>query len=144
MERTDINRRPPIAFLLILCSIMVISCKRNSGVPCTEEYRMLTISIKDSASNPVLLSKYFIKKSSTGEIIDFSKEDPYLDSINRIQGIYVICTDGQMGMTSKTGTEFEFHGILGMTEMVNEKYLIGNNECHITMLSGNTDLIISK
>ena len=104
------------------------------------EYRTLTISIKDTASRPVLLSKYFVKKTSTGEIIDYSKDD----SIDRTHGIYIVCTDGKMGITSRSGTEFEFHGILGTTEIVNEKYLIGNDQCHVKMLSGKTEIIISK
>jgi len=133
-----------IEFALIICPILFFSCKRDKGVICTTEYRMLTVSIKDMASNPILLSNYFVKKTSTGEIIDFSKEDHYLDSINRIQGIYFLCTDGEMGMTSLNGTEFEFHGILGTTELVNEKYLIENDECHVKMLSGKTEIIISK
>jgi hypothetical protein len=49
-----------------------------------------------------------------------------------------------MGMTSRSGTEFEFHGILGTTEIVNEKYLIGNDQCHVKMLFGKTEIVISK
>ena len=101
---------------------------------------MLTISIKDTVSKPVILSSYFVKETSTGEIIDYSKDD----SIYRIYGIYFVCTDGKMGMTSKNGTEFVFHGILGGVEVVNEKYIIGNDECHVKMLSGKTEIIISK
>ncbi len=130
--------------LLLIPLILFFACKRDNGVICTEEYRMLTVSIRDTASKPVILNKYFVKKTSTGEIIDFSKEEPYLDSINRIQGIYFVFTDGKMGMTSKDGTEFEFHGILGTTEIVNEKYLIGNDECHVKMLSGKKEIVISK
>ena len=133
-----------LVFLLIICPILFFSCNRDKDVICTMEYRILTISIKDTASKPVMLSNYFVKKTSTGEIIDFSKEEPYLDSINRIQGIYFVCTDGKMGMTSKSGTEFEFHGILGTTEIVNEKYLIGNDLCHVKMLSGKPEIVISK
>ncbi|MFH1296576.1 MAG: hypothetical protein ABIJ04_04800 [Bacteroidota bacterium] len=133
-----------IVFILIICPILICSCKRDKIIICTEEYSMLTVSIKDTASNPVILSQYFVKKTSTGEIIDFSQEDPYFDSINRIQGIYFVFTDGKMGMTSKNGTEFEFHGILGTTEIVNEKYIIGNDDCHVIMLSGKTEIVISK
>ena len=131
-------------YLLLIPLISFFACKRDNGAICTTEYRMLTVSIKDTASKPVILSNYFVKKTSTGEIIDFSKEEPYLDSITRIQGIYFVFTDGKIGMTSKDGTEFEFHGILGTTEIVNEKYLIGNDECHVKMLSGKTEIIISK
>ncbi len=125
---------------LITCHILLFSCRSDKGVMCTQEYRMLTITVKDTASKPVILSTYFVKKTTTGEIIDYSRED----SIYRIQGIYFICTDGKMGMTSKEGTEFEFHGILGTTEVVNEKYLIGNDACHVKMLSGKTEIVIPK
>jgi hypothetical protein len=133
-----------IAFILIIGPILFFSCKRNKEVICTMEYRMLTVTVKDSASKPVHLSQYYVKKTSTGEIIDFSREEPYLDSINRINGIYILFSDGKMGMTSETGTEFELHGISGTTEKVNEKYSIGNDQCHVQMISGKTAIVISS
>jgi hypothetical protein len=135
-----------IVILLITETLIFLSCMshKHDDVLCTTEYRMLTVTIKDSQSNPVILSDYFVKKTSTGEIIDFSHEDPFMDSINRVQGIYFLCTDGMMGMTSKSGTEFEFHGILDTTEIVNEKYLIGNDQCHVLLLSGQTTIVIKK
>lgn len=111
---------------------------------CTEEYKMLNISITDSSSHPVHLTTYYVKKVSTGEMIDFSKEDPYYDSINRIQGYYCVFTDGKMGMTAKSGTEFEFHGILNSVEIVNETYLIGNDGCHVKMISGKPVVVVAK
>ncbi|MEI7898364.1 MAG: hypothetical protein WCJ26_15105 [bacterium] len=75
-------------------------------------------------------------------MIDFSKEDPFFDSTNRVNGVYLLFTDGKMGMTATTGTEFEFHGMLGTQEVVNEKYLIGNDRCHVSMLSGKKDIIV--
>ena len=132
---------------MIIGSMFHLSCMRDyrhDDVLCTTEYRMLTVSVKDIHSNPVILSEYFVKKTSTGEIIDFSKEDPYMDSINRIQGIYFLSTDGKMDMISRDGTEFEFHGILDSTEIVNEKYIIGKDQCHIFMVSGQTEIVITK
>jgi hypothetical protein len=133
--------------LMIIGAMFLLSCMRNNkhdDVLCTTDYRMLTVTIKDSHSNPVILSDYFVKKTSTGEIIDFSKEDPFMDSINRIQGIYLLSTDGKMGMVSRSGTEFEFHGILDTTEIVNEKYIIGKDQCHIMMLSGQTSIVVTE
>jgi hypothetical protein len=126
--------------------MMVLSCMRNKHdyILCTTEYRMLTVTIRDLQSNPVILSNYFVRKTSTGEIIDFSQEDPYMDSINRMQGIYLLCTDGKMSMTSRQGTEFEFHGMMDTAEIVYEKYLIGNDECHVLILSGKTEIFITK
>ena len=129
---------------LLLLPVLYFSCKTDKGIVCTQEYRTITVSIRDAAAKPILLSLYYVKKTSTNEIIDFSMEDPLMDSINRLQGIYTVFTDGKMAMTSKTGTEFEFHGIQDSTEIVNEKYLIGNDECHVQLLSGKTEIIISK
>ena len=108
---------------------------------CTQEYRILTISVKDQASNPVLLDQYFVVKSSTGEMIDFSQEDPFTDSINRLNGIYTLMTDGRMEMTSRAGVEFVFHGRIGNAEIVNEKYIIANDACHVSLVSGKTEVI---
>ena len=132
---------------MIIVSMFLLSCareNRHDDVLCTTEYRMLTVTIKDSQSNPIILSDYFVKKTSTGEIIDFSKEDPYMDSINRIQGIYLLSTDGKMDMISRDGTEFEFHGILDSTEIVNEKYIIGKDQCHVFMITGQTEIVITE
>jgi hypothetical protein len=127
-------------------SMALLSCIRDKddGKMCTTDYRMITVAIKDLQSNPVILSNYFVKKTSTGEIIDFSMEDHYLDSINRIHGIYFLCTDRMMDMTSKNGTGFEFHGKSGSTEIADETYLIGNDECHVILLSGKTEIVITK
>lgn len=129
---------------LLLLPVLYFSCKTEKGVMCTQEYRTIAVSVRDAAAKPILLSQYYVKKTSTNEIIDFSMEDPLMDSLNRLQGIYTLFTDGKMAMTSKTGTEFEFHGILDSTELVNEKYLIGNDACHVTLLSGKTDIVITK
>ena len=132
--------------LFIIGSFMITSCIMNrhkkGDRPCTEEYRMLTISIKDSYSKPVILDDYFVKKTSTGEIIDFSGEDPFFDSVYNPQGIYMLFTDGKMYMTSVQGTEFEFHGTVDSAEVINEKYIIGNDGCHVMMLSGRPEIII--
>ena len=41
-----------------------LSSKSDKGIICTTEYRMLTISIKDTASKPVILSNYLLKKQA--------------------------------------------------------------------------------
>lgn len=134
-------------FFILLCLGLTVSCIPGSNdnyIACTEEYRMITVSIRDADAKPVVLSSYFVKKTSTGEIIDFAKEDPVTDSILKVQGIYIICTDGKMGMTSANGTEFEFHGFSGATETINESYIIGHDQCHIKLISGKTEIVLAR
>jgi hypothetical protein len=121
--------------------LLLLSCKQSHEVMCTMEYRMLTVSIKDSAAQPVILGSYFLKNTATSEVLDLSSQDPFADSINRIGGRYFICNDGMMGMVSTSGTAFEFHGMQGSKEVVNEPYIIGKDECHIRLVSGKTEII---
>jgi len=145
MKKPDIKKYAALLFIAGLA--VMFSCMKDSTgdmTVCTTEYRMIMVSVRDSLANPVILGNYFVKKTSTGEILDFAKEDPFADSIYRSRGMYIICTDGKMGMTSANGTEFEFHGFLGTAETVNEKYVIGHDRCHIQMISGKKEIVISK
>ena len=126
--------------LALIFSMIHYSC-RDKGIMCTEEYRMLTVSVIDSNSIPVNLGWYKVRKKSTGEILDFSVEDPYMDSINRLQGIYTIFTDGKMSMTTKEGMEFEFLVMQASLPVVLESYVIGKDDCHVLLRSGKTEII---
>jgi hypothetical protein len=140
------NTKPYVRIIIAMVFILSSCGMHHDGKQklCTTEYRMLTVTITDQQSDPVFLTKYYVKKTSTGEITDFSKEDPVIDSINRSHGIYFLCTDGMMSMTSVNGTEFEFHGILDATEIVNEKYIIANDECHVYVVSGPTHIVLTR
>ena len=130
--------------VLLFIAASLVSCRQNKQVACTEVYTMLTVSVKDSAANPVLLSSYFMKKTATGEIINFAGENPFIDSINRIHGIYTLFTDGKMGMTAEVGTRFEFHGMKGSTELLNSPYVIGNDKCHVKLIAGKTEIMAAE
>ena len=136
-----------LAFFMITASVLFLSCNhtdKKDNTACTMEYRMLTVSVRDSASKPVHLTGSYMVKTSTGELVDFSNEDPYIDSVNKAQGIYFLFTDGKMALTAQGGTEFVFHGKSGSTEIINEKYIIGNDGCHVQQLSGKSVIVIPK
>jgi len=131
-------------FGIIILLVMLYSCILNTDddLVCTEEYRMLTVSLTDSIDNPVILTSNYTEKTSTGEIIDFVQEDNYFDSINRANGIYILFTDGKMSMTSKSGTEFQFKGFIDSVLVVCEPYIIKNDGCHVLLESGNTEIVL--
>jgi len=124
-------------FCIIIPFFMLFSCQLNSDndLVCTEEYRMLTVSLTDSIDNPLILTSNYTEKTSTSEIIDFVQEDNYFDSINRVNGIYILFTDGKMSMTTKSGTEFQFKGFIDSVQVVNEPYIIKNDGCHVLLES---------
>jgi hypothetical protein len=131
-----------LILLLYINALLVCSCRPNRDIICTEEFQMLTVTVTDTLSQPVLLDEYYVIRTETSERIDLSGQDPYLDSINRQKGIYFLLTDGQMGMTKEKGTEFVFHGMQDSLEIVNEKYFIGNDGCHVILFDGNPEIIV--
>ena len=133
-----------LSVVITMFSLMAFSCVNNKGVVCTMEYRMLTVSIVDSVSKPVVLDKYFVKKTATGQVLDYSRIEPTLDSINRIRGIYFVITDSQFNLTNENGDEFVFHGIRDSLEVVTEKYILGNDGCHVQMLSGKKTIVTGR
>jgi hypothetical protein len=137
-----LGRRGAFALLITLIPVLFFSCYRDESILCTSEYRMLTISIRNSASNPVHLTSYFTRKVSTGEIFNYAAEDPYLDSLNRLDGVYFLFNDSGMGFTAKSGTAFEFHGLIDTAEVVRETYIIGNDGCHVNLVSGTTEIVL--
>ncbi|MEI7662583.1 MAG: hypothetical protein WCK34_10305 [Bacteroidota bacterium] len=127
-----------IASMLLLLVFPFFGCREDKGILCTQEYRFLVISIKNSASLPVLLTRYYVQKTGTGETLEFP------DSTGRVHGKYCLITDSQMSMTIKTGSEFIFHGLVDTNEVVREKYLVGNDGCHINLIAGKTEIVILK
>ena len=129
---------------LFIGSFLMISCYRDKEVLCTSEYRMLSITVKDSAGHPVIFTSHYVRKTVTGEILQFPEIDEWTDSVNRVQGIYVIMTDSKLDMTTKSGNQYEFHGKMGNPEVLQENYIIGNDGCHVTLIQGNTNVMQGK
>jgi hypothetical protein len=90
----------------------------------------------------VLLDSTFVTRTSTSEVIRFSQEDPWIDSVLRLQGIYILFTDGHKHQTSTNGEEFTFYGFLSPDEMVTEPYIIANDLCHVVKVTGRDTVVI--
>ena len=110
--------------------------------PCTSEYRMLSVSIRDTAGQPVHLDRYLVTKTSTGKTFDYIKLEPYADSIGRVEGRYLLITDAQFGYTTQKGDEFLFQGWLDSARVVNESYILANDRCHVKVVAGDLELVL--
>lgn len=134
------------AVLFLSAIISVATACTDLGddtVMCTEDYRMLTVTVSDPNGAPFLLDSSFVKKTATGEVIRFEAEDPYMDSVLRLEGRYLLMTDGKMGLTSGTGTEFTFHGFKSGMGLISESYVIANDRCHVLKLSGRDTVVVN-
>ncbi len=130
-------------FLPIVGLVLFSCADTNNGLMCTEEYRMLTVTIYDSEMEPIILTDYYTLKTSTDEIIDFKPENQYIDSIYTINGTYILFTDSKMAEASKSGTEFRFQGFIDTLLVVNKPFIIRNDGCHIELVSGNPNIVLN-
>jgi len=134
-----------LLFLLLLpffsCNDESLDCPDN--IACTEQFEIILVKISDSQGSPVQLDNYFTVDLQSDEIYDFQSQDTYLDSILRVNGNYILFTDGQMDKINKSGTRFSFKGFINSTEVVSEKFLIGHDCCHVVLLEGNTEIILN-
>lgn len=100
------------------------------------EYRMVTVSVRDSLNAPYLLDSTFTVKASTGEEVR-PEQGPFEP------GQYTVLTDSEMDMTTRQGESFSFKGYLEGQLKVSEAYLIHHDCCHINLVAGNTDVTVT-
>jgi hypothetical protein len=120
---------------------LTASCQQDAVV-CTAEWVTFEVYVKDSLENPVILDDYYTQNEATGELIRFREIYGYNDSLLKIQGCYLLITDGQ-GKWAKNGFfEIIFKGFIDSVEVISEKYIVVADVCHINLLKGNTKIIV--
>ncbi|MCF2446235.1 hypothetical protein L0657_19920 [Dyadobacter sp. CY345] len=117
-------------------------CNCTTAVNCTENYITLVLTVTNTSGQPVDLDDYYTTKISTGEKINLKNAE--FDSLRGTMGEYPILADGQKDMTEKCGTDFEFTGIKNGNEIVKRTYKIGHDCCHVKILEGDPNIIISE
>jgi len=122
-----------IMFLLFL-----FSCKREKA--CTEEFRMLTVTVKNQDNTPVTPVAYYVVRTSSSDTLFTHHNNPYNEPV--IEGI-VIFTDNEMNYTNNEGGElFKFTAYKDTLQVVNEDYRIKHDDCHFELVSGRTEIVL--
>ena len=134
-------RKFGITGLVCLILLVMASCSQDERA-CTEEFVMLTVTVKDTLNRPVVLDDYFVLEEATGDTLDLSSTDPWMDSVNRQEGRYFLLTDAQFGLTAARGRDFSFMGFLDTNRVAHRVYRIGNDACHVVLLAGNPIITI--
>lgn len=111
------------------------------GIMCTEEFRTITITIKDSDGKPYALDNYQSTLVSSGEKIPLQKEN-FQDSLFRAVGQYPVLTDSEKKLVKKQGSAIEFIGFKGGKEVIKKNFVIGHDCCHIILVSGENSVVI--
>lgn len=127
--------------LVILSIILATACTTPKdtdhcgNMACTEEFRTVTITINNELGEAFELDSFktIVKRSQE----EFTNDDSFSDD-----GVYSILNDSQKDYTSFDGETFVFEGMKNGLIVVSEEFVINKDCCHISYVSGNTNIII--
>lgn len=125
---------------ITISAVMLItpSCKKLI-TECTEEFRMIIVNVNKVDNTPAEIEDYYMVRTSDKDTILSKNNNPYEDDF--FEGI-TIFSDSEMNETTEKGTEFLLTCYWHEKLVVSEKYIISNNQCHIQLESGKTNIRI--
>ena len=124
-----------VIYILIFSFLLFIGYSCNNEKICTMEFRMIQVTVKESDNSIADIDKFCVVKALNGDTILTDEStfynDPYLEGLT-------IFTDNEMKYTNTNGCEFILTCYKDTALIVNEKYTIKHDDCHIELLSGKT------
>jgi hypothetical protein len=132
-----------ISAIIVAMLMQASSCKQDpktvptecGDIACTMMFGMITVEVKDQQGNKVILDEYYTVREKTGDKIIGQSHIP--DS-----GTYTILDDNYTSALRNKTEIFQFIGKKNGTEVINEKYEISADCCHINKVSGKSSITI--
>ncbi|MCP4125348.1 MAG: hypothetical protein GY751_26745 [Bacteroidetes bacterium] len=119
-------------FLLsILCLLLTTSCNSNR-IACTEEFRTVGISVTGD-----LLTDHFTIREATSDTIRYADNSGFPP-----EDYYVVLDDNYQSEIAGSRENFRFIGMIGTMTVVDELFVIKADQCHISYVSGNTEIVL--
>lgn len=123
-------------FLLFFLVVLISNCDRDNKsdckvVFCTEEFRFIVIQIKHSSdSSAVNLTDYKVIRISDNKDLTLSS------NVITTPGFYPLVNDGQLNILRNSITEIEFQGYIQNTLVIQKRFDVGADCCHVSLVSG--------
>ncbi|WKV10682.1 hypothetical protein [Marivirga harenae] len=134
-------------YLVAIFSFSLISCEEDKlssddceseNLICTEEFRTITLEIKDGNGNPVVLDDFYTFEDSRNKF-EFDKNDFQVEN-----GIYPVISDAELEELDKVGTVLIFVGEIDGRNVVEHQMVIGHDCCHVILIEGETEIQIEE
>ena len=139
MNRT----RKLFVFSSILLSILVIKCDYDikndcSSVMCTMEFRSITVLIKHRTDSTYYkLTDYRVNRVSDNMDITVNQTN-----ISDYSGYYPVVDDTKKDLFINRVVEVEFKGYLNDAIIIQKRFLVTADCCHISLVEGDTKFYI--
>lgn len=132
-----------LIFSFFILSAIISDCSRAektdcTDVACTMEFRSINILVRLSKDNSaVILSSYKVLRVSDKRDITIADND-----LNDNQGYYPLINDSYDEMLRFKDVEVEFQGFIGSQLVVDKRFIVTADCCHISLVSGDTEVYI--
>lgn len=138
----NIKRRLLILFS-ILFAFLLLECDDDNKINCdfalcTEEFRSIVVSLKHASNNTAfVLTDYKVIRLSDNKDITIS--DSNLTDNN---GFYQITNDTKLDLFKFKNTEVEFNGYINDMLVIQKRFIITSDCCHISLVYGETEFLL--
>ncbi|GGG96610.1 hypothetical protein GCM10007415_34790 [Parapedobacter pyrenivorans] len=143
--------------ITILCTLLIaltLSCgKRELGneevqdcksVPCTYELRWISVKLVDQSGNPVALERMKVTRLADGKELTRTYDSSQWAAFRRL-GSYPVSGDLDREHIPKfKHTKLRFQGYIGKREVVKADYVVTFDCCHISLVSGDVELVVHR
>ncbi len=109
---------------------------------CTNEFRSIVVSVKNSSGESVRLDRYKVilgrgNKDIAPELTNFDGEN------FGANGAYVIFNDSYRLEFQNSTTNLKFIGIIDSQEIITTEFVVGADCCHVSLVSGDTYIVLN-
>jgi hypothetical protein len=139
--------------LLIALAVMVLSCSKIEKpgtddsscerVDCTEIFMHITVRVADLSNRPIALDRIKVIRIPDGKDMTHVY-DSHEWMMAAQSGSYMLANDMDSSHLARhKHTKLRFFGYIGNREVVKEDYIVSSDCCHIALVSGQQELIIT-
>jgi hypothetical protein len=138
-----VKRNIILGLSVVIISMLNLKCDDDNPViceyvACTMEYRTVSVSLKHTADNtPYLLTDFKVLRVS-----DNADITPAGDSYAMQNGYYPVATDGKKELFRFKNVEVDFYGYLNNNLVVQRRFTITSDCCHISLVEGETTITL--
>lgn len=142
-----------ITILYTLLIAITLSCSKRelgseevqdcSTVNCTKELRWISVELIDQSGNPVALDRMKVTRVADGKDLTRTYHSEEWNTFGRL-GSYPVTGDIDSEYIPKfKHTKLRFQGYIGDREVVKADYVVTFGCCHIALVSGERELVVS-
>ena len=138
-------------FVGLITLLIILNCNNKSeddaldclNVACTEEYRTITINVKDQEGKAVALDEFKVVTLPKGDDItpEIASGDYEWMMIN---GVYPLFSDKHSMEYRDKKLEINFKGYVKGRLLVDSNFTVGADCCHVLLFQGETDVVVNN